>query len=435
MTTPQGSDPYVPRHGDLRYDVTHYDLRLSVSIDGNHLDALAFIDAVATTRTETINLDLHDLKVTKLVVDNQPVKKWTHRAGTVTIRPNKPLQPGQTFTMTVGYGGKPRPVPGVWGAAGWEELTDGVTVASQPQGAPSWFPCNDRSSSKASYRIRVSAPSAYRVVANGTLIGCTKQASRTTWTYDQPEPMAPYLASVQIGRYALRSMPGPIQLQILYPPALARGAETAFARQGEMVELFERRYGPYPYAAGYLVVVTQDSLEIPLEAQTLSIFGSNHLAPGWENERLVAHELAHQWFGNSLTVASWSDIWLHEGFACYSEWLWSEHSGRQSANEHADMHWRRLSRLPADLLLGDPGAARMFDDRVYKRGALTLHALRLTVGDAAFFELILEWSLAHRNGLVMTDAFLHLVRARAGLAAAELVDQWVWRRPLPALPR
>ena len=156
----------------------------------------------------------------------------------------------------------------------------------------------------------------------------------------------------------------------MLPEAIRDRSDGPFARQGEMMSAFVRLFGDYPFEAPYRSVVTEDDLEIPLEAQGLSIFGANFLEDDWSTERLVAHELSHQWFGNSLTIRSWRDIWMHEGFACYSEWLWSEESGRESADGKAREHWKRLDDLPQDLLLGDPGPDDMFDDRVYKRGAL-----------------------------------------------------------------
>ena len=134
-------------------------------------------------------------------------------------------------------------------------------------------------------------------------------------------------------------------------------ARAAFADQPRMLETFARLFGPYPFDA-YTVVVTDDLLEIPLESQTLSTFGSNHLSRDWEAQRLIAHELAHQWFGNTVTAASLRDIWLHEGFACYAEWLWSEAIGRTTAQEEAERHHALLARLPQDLVLTDPGPGR-----------------------------------------------------------------------------
>jgi aminopeptidase N len=181
-------------------------------------------------------------------------------------------------------------------------------------------------------------------------------------------------------------------------------------------------------------VVTDDDLEIPLESQGLSTFGANHLRTDWQCQRLIAHELAHQWFGNALTVRHWRDIWLHEGFACYSEWVWSEASGGRSAQSQAQEHWRLLAGLPQDLILADPTRALMFDDRVYKRGALLLHAIRTQVGDERFFDLLRGWVSANLHGSVTTGMFIAHVTESAGSAVARLMSDWLFAAPLPALP-
>jgi aminopeptidase N len=181
-----------------------------------------------------------------------------------------------------------------------------------------------------------------------------------------------------------------VPMRTLTPSDVDDGFEAAFGRQPEMMSAFIGWFGPYPFD-GYTAVVTADDLEIPLESQTLSTFGRNFCREDWHAVRLVAHEMAHQWFGNALTLRRWQDIWLHEGFACYAEWLWSEASGAETADHWARHHHERLADLDQDLVLGDPGPELMFDDRVYKRGALTLHALRLTVGDEAFFALLKDW--------------------------------------------
>jgi aminopeptidase N len=199
------------------------------------------------------------------------------------------------------------------------------------------------------------------------------------------------------------------------------------------MELFEHRFGDYPFAS-YTCVVTDDDLEIPLESQSLSTFGRNFASEDWDAVRLVAHELAHQWFGNAVTLTEWKDIWLHEGFACYAEWLWSEEAGHASADDCAREHHERLADLDQDLLLADPGAELMFDDRVYKRGALTLHALRTSVGDDDFFAILRTWVERFGGGNATTADFEAVVEDVSGTSHADLFEAWLRSTELPSLP-
>jgi aminopeptidase N len=286
---------------------------------------------------------------------------------------------------------------------------------------------------KATYRVTVRTDPGYRVVSNGELTVQRRVGRRVEWVHEQRRPMATYLATLQIGRYVLEPQPSSGTPSALAAPAARMpAARAAFADQPRMIDTFAGLFGPYPFAA-YTVVVTDDPLEIPLESQTLSTFGSNHLSRLWEAQRLIAHELAHQWFGNTVTAASLRDIWLHEGFACYAEWLWSEAVGRTTAQEEAQRHHGILARLPQDLVLTDPGPHRLFDDRVYKRGALTLHTLRRTIGDGAFFALLRSWVDRHRFGVVTTADFEALVRDEAGVDPEVLLGPWLRQRALPPL--
>ena len=435
MTVEPTADPYVPGHGDPAYDVLGYDLELEYSVETNKLSGTASLRVVAREDLDRLTLDLHALRVSKVTVDGAQPGRYSQRPGRLVVKTRRPVEAGQEVTVVVTYAGTPRPMPGPDGEAGWEELADGAIVASQPHGAPSWFPCNDRPSDKAAYRISLTVPSEYHVVANGTLTSSRRRASTTTWVYEQPEPMATYLATVQIGRYVRRTLhEGPTPVHAVFPPTAATAVERAFARQGEMLDVFVDAFGPYPFAA-YTVVVTEDALEIPLEAQGLSVFSQGFLSTGWESQRLIAHELSHQWFGNSLTASRWQDIWLHEGFACYAEWVWSEASGGRSADALADEHHARLAALPQDLLLGDPGTDDMFDDRVYKRGALTLHALRGTVGDDAFWRTLRAWVAEHRHGSVTTADLVDIATRESGEDLVDLFAAWLAAPALPELPK
>lgn len=206
-----------------------------------------------------------------------------------------------------------------------------------------------------------------------------------------------------------------------------------FARQPAMMALFEELFGPYPFGE-YVVVVADEELDVPVEAQGLSTFGVNHVDGVRGSERLIAHELAHQWFGNSVTIADWRHIWLNEGFAKYAEWLWSERSGGRTAHELATAAHRLLASQPRDLRLADPGRKLMFDDRLYQRGGLTLHAIRCALGDNAFFRMLRDWATVHRHGVVSTTGFTQHVARYTAEPLDELFHTWLHAPALPPLP-
>lgn len=435
MHTP---DPYLRGHGDTRYRVRHYDLSLQYKVSTNRLDEHARLEVEITQPTSRIALDLQGLQADRIHVDG---KRARHRnTGRKVIVELGRREPGDRLEVSLRISGKPGPVPGVHGEAGWEELTDGAMVGSQPQGAPSWFPCNNDAADKATYRIAVTTLSDYAVIANGTLTSSGRAGNSTTWVYEMLHPMAPYLATVQIGSYAVDPRAASVPVEVVHPRGLEVGEGTAFERQAEMLDFFSELFGPYPFEQ-YRAVIVDDELEIPLEAQGMSTFGRNFVPPTWDNERLVAHELSHQWFGNALTASLLHDIWLHEGFACYAEWLWSEHRSRSGAGlttqEQAKRHHAELPEQLEDCTLADPGMEAMFDDWVYKRGALTLHALRALAGDDDFFALLRSWVREHAGGVVDTATFIEHCCTSVPTRAQEIrqsLHTWLHTATLPPLP-
>lgn len=426
-------DPYTPQSGDRRYGVLHYDLALDYRVPTNRLLGTATLHLRMHEAAKHVSLDLVGLKVTKVRVSGDRGATFRQDQRRVKVIFGADRGAGDEFTITVDYSGAPGPRRTRWGLIGWEELEDGALVASQPTGAPTWFPCNDIPSDKATYRLEFTADPEYTVVSGGAATRST-QRGRTRWTFQQAMPTATYLMTVQIGQYsddrvALGDTPG----RLYYPQALAPRVHADFAQLDEMMRVFTEAFGPYPQDS-YKVVVTPDDLEIPLEAQGMAIFGANHIDGAQSCERLIAHELAHQWFGNSVGVSRWQDIWLNEGFACYAEWVWSEASGGVSTHVKALAHHARLAALPLDLMLSDPGATDMFDDRVYKRGALALHALRMTVGSELFFTFAREWTSRFAGLAVTTDDFLGLVDEIVGADGRALMRTWLDELPLPALP-
>ena len=436
------ADPYFPAHGDTRYRVHRYELDLDYRPASNRLRGTARLSAVAAgAGLREFALDLADFRLQRVAVDGRPAH-YSHRAGRLRVRPAKAVEAGAAFTVEVHYTGNPQPITSQWGGLGWEELTDGALVASQPIGAPSWYPCNDRPSDKASYQVAVTAPSAYTVVVGGRLLTRTTKASSTTWVYEQAAPTSSYLMTVSIGRYETVRLAGggsvfaprrPVPQTGYVPARLRTEFAVDFGRQTRIMDFFEDVFGPYPFGE-YAVVVADEELEVPVEAQGLATFGTNHLGGRRHSERLVAHELAHQWFGNSLSIGDWRHIWLNEGFAKYAEWLWSEHIGGPSAAAHAATAHARLARLPQDLRLGDPGRRLMFDDRLYQRGGLAVHALRRALGEGAFFRMVKGWTAVNRHGVVTTaDLAAHAAQFTSRSLDA-LFDAWVHQPALPPSP-
>ncbi|MDF6041843.1 M1 family metallopeptidase [Streptomyces sp. JH14] len=435
-------DPYFPTHGDTRYRIHRYELALTYRPAANRLSGTARLSGIADCGPlREFSLDLADFRLSRVTVDGRTTH-YTHRDGKLRIRPAKTLEAGAAFTVEVHYTGNPAPIRSHWGLLGWEELTDGALVASQPIGAPSWYPCNDRPGDKASYQISLTAPSPYTVVVGGRLLTRTTRASSTTWVYEQPAPTPSYLVGLSVGRYQTVRFTDPASSldtrrpvpQTAYVPArLVPEFTTDFARQPQMMDFFEDAFGPYPFDE-YTVVVADEELDIPVEAQGMATFGTNHLGGRRASERLIAHELAHQWFGNSLTVADWQHIWLNEGFAKYAEWLWSEHAGGPPAQTLAARAHTYLQRQRQDLRLADPGRRMMFDDRLYERGGLAVHAMRCALGEEPFFQMLKRWTATHRHGSVTTADFAAHAQQYTPRPLSPVINAWVRQPALPALP-
>lgn len=427
------SDPYTPHSGDPVITVDHYDVTLDYKVSTNRLSGTAVIRGRVKASTNALSFDLVGLRASRVGVTGDDAARFRQSDRKLRIVLGTALDPDASFTVTIVYAGAPRPRRSRWGTIGWEELDDGAIVASQPTGAPTWLPCNDVPSDKATFRLTLTTDAAYTVVA-GTCTNRSTRGGKTTWTFEWAMPTPSYLVSVQIGRYVSESAPlGSVRGTLFYPRSRTSRVRADFADLPRMMSVFEHAFGPYPLEE-YTVVVTADDLEIPLEAQGMGIFGANHVDGNGGSERLIAHELAHQWFGNSVGVAQWRDIWLNEGFACYAEWIWSEQSGGPSAHRKALAHHTRLASLPHDVLLADPGPDLMFDDRIYKRGALTLHAVRLTVGDEAFFDVLRRWTQRFRAATATTADFQELAEEVTGVPLAPLLRAWLGEYALPALP-
>jgi aminopeptidase N len=219
------------------------------------------------------------------------------------------------------------------------------------------------------------------------------------------------------------------------PASAGTFAQGAFARQPEMIAFLAESFGPYPFSTGGGIVDDVEGLGFALETQTRPIYARDFFTDPFSSDAVVVHELAHQWYGDSLLLARWKDIWLNEGFATYAEWLWSEREGLGTAQEVFDF-WYGL--IPPDdpfwnLTIGDPGPDNLFDFAVYIRGGMTLHQLRLAVGDDDFFEILETWATDNAGENVTTPEFIALAESISGQSLDDLFDAWLFTPGLPVL--
>ena len=436
-----GGDPYFPQSGNRGYDVGHYDLSLSYTPSRPEIRATAIITSRATADLAAFNLDFVGLTIDRLSVDGAPAA-FTRAEPELTVTPRAAIASGRPFVTKVEYHGVPHPVkdpsesaPASASELGWTRNLDGrVFVVSEPIGSRTWYPSNDFPGDKASYDIRVDVPDTVAVASNGLLTRGPVAHGRSTWRWTMVEPMATYLATVVIApmREQQTQSPAGVKIRNFFPDDIYAESVKDFSKTGAMIDYFSGLFGPYPFSA-YGEVVISDELGYALENQTMSIFASDMLGRDIEAETTVAHELAHQWFGDSVGIRRWSDIWLNEGFASYSEYLW---------HAHVDPNYD-IDRAMAQLRAGseshlsrpnDPGKDRLFSSATYLRGALTLHALRVTVGDDVFFRILKAWTLKYRDSTATTAEFIALTNETAGQDLTTFFHDWLDTPQVPVLP-
>jgi aminopeptidase N len=430
---PGAGDPYFPTYGNGGYDVAGYDLRLRYDPATDRLAGTATITATATQDLSRFDLDLAHLTASTVTVDGKPAAH-TAAADELMITPAAGIVSGHRFTVVVEYGGVPKPLGNATlGQGGFLTTADGGFALGQPESASTWFPVNDHPSDKAALALAITVPDTLEAIGNGTPGKRTASNGWTTWTWSEPAPMVSYLAMMVIGQYRIDTTTHRGKPMIIAIPASlpADGpAARSLARTGEIVDYLETLFGPYPFDAYGGVVLRDDRIRYALETQTRPVYGDTFFRDGVDLT-VVTHELAHQWFGDSVSIARWKDIWLNEGFATYAEWLWTEHEGGASVQASFDETYAGFDwRVPP----ADPGVKELFGPAVYQRGAMTVHALRRTIGDAAFFRLLKIWTTEKRNANASTEDFIAVAQRVSGRSLDTFFAAWISGSARPPKP-
>ena len=421
-------DPYYPRFGNGGYDVQHYDLAIRYGPGTNHLRGVATIAAQTTQALSCFSLDLVRLNVSAITVNGDPAT-WSRTHHELMITPATPLGSGADLTVVVSYEGFPKGfvIPSLDAVSGFIRTADGVVVAGEPEAATAWFPVNDHPTDRASYTFAITVPNAYQVVANGVPESEDAQGNWTTHVWQAHDPMASYLATFDVGEWTIRTRVTSTGLPVIdaIDPDVLRRVRASVRREPEILSFLESKFGPYPFESAGGIFPDTRRLGFALETQTRPIYARYFFPHG---DSVIVHELAHQWFGDLVSVHRWQDIWLNEGFATYAEWLWREHEGLGTPRQTSKAIWRAIpARSPFwDVVIADPGVENLFDGAVYTRGAMTLQALRDEVGDDAFWSILHTWTQTYGFDTGSTDAFIALAEQVSGQDLGDLFDVWLF---------
>ncbi|MFN8593605.1 MAG: M1 family metallopeptidase [Thermomicrobiales bacterium] len=428
-------DPYYPLLGNGGYDATHYTIALDLDVAGGTINSgEVTIDAVATQALSAFNLDYRGPTIDTITVDGAQAT-WSRTGGELTVTPAQPIADDAAFQVIVDYHGKPDGGDDRF-ERGWWAVSDSIFTIGEPGGADVWFPVNGHPLDKATYTLAITVTEPYQVVANGQLVSKTDRGAesgsepKVTFLWENGDPTASYLVLFHAAKMDVETTRGPEDITLVeaFPDSVVNPRLAVFDLVPQMLEVFSDRFGPYPFESFGNTVFADSSLDAALETQGIVGFDQSAVS-----ERTVAHELAHQWFGDSVSLERWQDIWLNEGFARYAETIWAGAAhGEDAANASLQQQIGSFANAvrgsgEAGAKIGDPGPDNLFSEVVYAGGALLLDDLRHTIGDEAFFRLLKAWAARHADANASTDDFIALAEEVSGQDLDQFFDDWLYR--------
>ncbi|KRF34773.1 M1 family metallopeptidase [Nocardioides sp. Soil805] len=427
-STPR-EDSLYPSVGHPDVDALLYDLDLDWAPTSRTLTGTATLTFRAARDTRAFRLDLADaLDVESVTLDGEDAS-YAHRSKDLVVR--SPITEGDRHELVVEYSGSPRPEPAPTTRSDFSEVGFTVTergevwTMQEPYGAYSWYPVNDQPSDKALYDITVTVPSPWTGVANGRLVSTENSSQEgedlTTTRWQLDEPASSYLVTLAIGDYAHRSNSSTSGVGIDY--WIPRGLPMAYDDlkvAAKAVDWIEQRLGPYPFSTLGLVLTDSQSA---METQTMVTLGNNEYV---RSAPVVLHELVHQWYGDQVSPADWSDVWLNEGMTMLMQALYEADRGGYDVEAQISQ-WRAQDQQLRDQY-GPPGDydPRQFGgSNIYYSPAVMWDELRRELGDEAFFEIARSWLTDHDNSSVTRQQAFDHWEAETGLELSAFFDAWI----------
>ncbi|HMG22798.1 MAG TPA: M1 family metallopeptidase, partial [Kofleriaceae bacterium] len=440
-------DSLYPTLGNGGYQVEHYDLRLRYDTGGAlpSLDGTVHVVARATQSLSRFDLDFAGDSVGAVRVDGFPAA-FTRDGEELVITPPFPLLRGLPFLVTVEHFTATSAVaaPGVFPPPAFLATPDGTAWVMQPNAAHQVFPSNDHTTDKASFSFRIDVPEGTTAFANGEQTAVHTHNGRSVYRFEQREPMATELAQVAVGAFTVisRGEHAGVALRDVVPTALAADLEPKLASVANHLDFMEQLVGDYPFGS-YGSLVARAAGGVGLETQTLSIYDAFFFTlPAATYEPIMVHEIAHQWFGDSVAPSQWADVWQNEGHA-----TWYEFSFRFGVDSPSFTGFMQQVYLFGDVFrqvfgpVASPPSgdvAVLFNQNVYFGGALVLYALRQQIGDAAFQQLERTWVQTYRGKSASTADFIALASQVSGQDLTAFLTEWLYGtttpRPMPGHP-
>ncbi len=417
------------------YDVLHYDLTLDPSFDDQTIQGTVRIDLVSLLDGLTdLEFDLfQNLQGTGAHDDQGNPLSFTHENDLLTVQLADPLFAGDSLSVTIDYEGSPQPV----GFLGMQFLQhDGTPILatlSEPYYSRSWWPCKDLPDDKSTVTLTLRAPPGYYCAGNGVLTSqeVLPSGAGTLFTWEEDYPISSYNVSVAVTNYVgwtenWTSPSGtPMVLEYRVFPEDLNKALVDFASTREMLDLYSTLFGEYPFVNDKYGMA-EFIFDGAMEHQTMTSYGQSLITGDNFYETLVGHEMAHQWFGNLVTVKDWNEVWLHEGFATYAEALWVEHKSGFEAYHHF-----MLSHSAYQIGFYGPVSPPipLFGGTVYQKGAWILHMLRHMIGDNDFFQVLKTYSASPnlRYGAARISDFISIAESVSGTELSWFFDEWLYR--------
>lgn len=429
-------DSYYPTKGNPGVDVGRYNLDLAWKAGKRTLTGTAAIRLTVPAPATTFALDLHrSMDVSKLSV-NGLEPRFTHEGKDLVVQ--MPVVPATPYLVEIEYTGKPRTVAAPTSRAdddglGWHTTKGGRAWTMQkPFGAFTWYPVNDHLSDKAFYDIQLTVPDKYVGVSNGKLENKVTADGKTRTHFSNARPMPPHLVTVAIGPYRKYTQSGPHDLPLTYwLPKGRKDLLGTLEKTPDAIAFLESRLGPYPFdRAGVVVTPGMGSVE----TQTLTTLAEDNFKQGKADVReQVAHNLAHAWYGASVTPGDWRDNWMSESVATFLQAKFSVARGWDSWKS-----WKREFKRNDDFyreIYGPPGAyfPRQFGQRnVHYGGALLMEKLRVRIGKDLFYAVLHEWPAQNADRTRGRASYIDFVSMRAGQDLRPWFDAWLHSGETPS---